>query len=60
MKLTKEELEKWKASGEIKRMSHSNIVKGIVISIIGIYIGTVNEFVVSQYTNEMFSVIIKE
>lgn len=60
MKLTKEELEKWEASGEIKRMSHSNIVKGIVISIIGIYIGTVNEFVVSQYTNEMFSVIIKE
>lgn len=32
----------------------------IVISIIGIYIGAVNEFVVSQYTNEMFSVIIKE
>ena len=30
MKLTKEELEKWEASGEIKRMSHSNIVKGIV------------------------------
>lgn len=30
MKLTKEELDKWEASGEIKRMSHANIVKGIV------------------------------
>lgn len=30
MKLTKEEFDKWEASGEIKRMSHSNIVKGIV------------------------------
>lgn len=30
MKLTKEELDKWEASGDVKRMSHANIVKGIV------------------------------
>lgn len=30
MKLTKEELEKWEESGEIKRISHKNIVKGVI------------------------------
>ena len=30
------------------------------ISIIGIYIGTINEFIISQYTNEMFSTIYKK
>lgn len=47
-------------SGTLTGRKRLGLIIQIIVSVIGIYIGTVNGFIISQYTNDMFSAIIKK